>query len=45
LDDQAFAYLARGIVDFAGLRFDREGRLLDPEDAEQPGKREGSWID
>jgi hypothetical protein len=28
-DSQAFAYLVKGILDLAGLKFDQEGRLLD----------------
>ena len=48
-DTQAFAYLVKGIIDLAGLRFDRDGRCTDPEGAAQIDKRAvptvGSSID
>jgi hypothetical protein len=48
-DDQAFAYLIKGILNMSGLRFDRDGRYIGPEAAEQADKRvvaaAGSWID
>jgi hypothetical protein len=30
-DERAVAFLVRGILDLAGLKFDAEGRLLDPQ--------------